>query len=151
MKTKNLNSEDLVLHLGDNLKSLAAYKENSIHAVIIDGPYGLNSKEYDVQELVNQYQKGQSYMLGGKGFVGMDWDSDLPTLALCKELLRVLKPGGYVACFAGSRTYDILVFTMRWAGFLIKDQMIWTYASGVPKGEWLSRKERDPKIIASKS
>ncbi len=150
MKTKNQNSEDLVLHLGDNLKSLATYKENSIHAVIIDGPYGLNSKEYDVQELVNHYQKGQSYMLGGKGIVGMDWDSHLPTLALCKELLRVLKPGGYVACFAGSRTYDILVFTMRWAGFLIKDQMIWTYASGVPKGEWLSRKERDPKVIASK-
>lgn len=150
MKTKNQNSKDFTLHLGDNLKALAEYKDNSIHAVIIDGPYGLNSKEYNVQDLVKQYQKGESYKLGGKGIVGMDWDSDLPTLALCKELLRVLKPGGYVACFAGSRTYDILVFTMRWAGFLIKDQMIWTYASGVPKGEWLEKQETDAEVLASR-
>lgn len=150
MKTKNQNQKEFTLHLGDNLKALAEYKDNSIHAVIIDGPYGLNSKEYNVQDLVKQYQKGESYKLGGKGFVGMDWDSDLPTLALCKELLRVLKPGGYVACFAGSRTYDILVFTMRWAGFLIKDQMVWTYASGVPKGEWLENQETDPEVLASK-
>lgn len=151
MKTKNQNQKDFILHLGDNLKALAEYKDNSIHAVIIDGPYGLNSKEYNVQDLVKQYQKGESYLLGGKGFVGMDWDSDLPTLALCKELLRVLKPGGYVACFAGSRTYDILVFTMRWAGFLIKDQMVWTYASGVPKGEWLQNQETDPEVLASQT
>lgn len=151
MKTKNQNQKDITLHLGDNLKALAEYKDNSIHAVIIDGPYGLNSKEYNVQDLVKQYQKGESYKLGGKGFVGMDWDSDLPTLALCKEILRVLKPGGYVACFAGSRTYDILVFTMRWAGFLIKDQMVWTYASGVPKGEWLEKQETDAEVLASKN
>lgn len=129
----------LTLHLGDNLTALKAYPPNSIHAVIIDGPYGLNSKEYDIEQLVQHYQKGQSYRLGGKGIGGMSWDSDLPSLELAKELFRVLKPGGFLVCFAGSRTYDILSLTFRWGGFRIKDQLIWAYASGVPKGKWLEK------------
>lgn len=137
MKNKNTSSQPFTLHLGNNLDALAKYPNQSIHAVVIDGPYGMNSKEYNVQELAKQYLKGENYLLGGKGIVGMDWDSDLPTLALAKELLRVLKPGGFVVCFAAARTYDILVFTLRWAGFQIKDQLIWAYASGVPKGQWL--------------
>ncbi|MBK8201806.1 MAG: site-specific DNA-methyltransferase [Bdellovibrionales bacterium] len=133
MKNQNTKSENLTLHIGDNLKSLAQYKDNSIDAVIIDGPYGLNSKEPDIQKMLEQFKVGQNYILGGKGMANKKWDSDLPNLHLCRELLRVLKPGGYLAGFAGSRTYDILVITLRWAGFLIKDQMIWAYASGVPK------------------
>lgn len=133
MKNQNSKSKNMTLHIGDNINSLAQYKDNSVDAVIIDGPYGLNSKEPDIQKMLEQFQVGQNYILGGKGMANRKWDSDLPNLHLCRELLRVLKPGGYLAGFAGSRTYDILVITLRWAGFLIKDQMIWAYASGVPK------------------
>lgn len=144
MKNQKSKHDDRIqLFLGNNLESLSKFKDNSIHAVVIDGPYGMNSKEYNVQDLAKQYLKGEDYLLGGKGIVGMDWDSDLPTLALAKELLRVLKPGGFLVCFTAGRTYDILVFTMRWAGFLIKDQMIWAYSSGVPKGQWLANKAVD--------
>ncbi len=148
MKTKNQNPQNFELKLGDNLKTIAAYPDNSVHAVIIDGPYGLNSKIPDIQKLIKKYQDGQDYKLGGKGVAGHKWDSDLPTLNICKELLRVLKPGGYLVCFAGSRTYDILVLTLRWAGFQIKDQLIWTYANGLPKGAWLDGQEKDPELIA---
>lgn len=133
MKTKKQNPKTIDLKFGDNLKSLAQYKDNSIDAVIIDGPYGLNSKEPDIQKMLEQFKMGQSYIRGGKGMANKKWDADLPNLHLCRELLRVLKPGGYLAGFAGSRTYDILVITLRWAGFLIKDQIIWAYSSGVPK------------------
>jgi site-specific DNA-methyltransferase (adenine-specific) len=139
MKTKATNDKQVQLHLGNNIESLKKYADNSIHAVIIDGPYGLNAKDYDMKSLAENYLKGQSYLLGGKGIAGMKWDSDLPSLELAYELLRVLKPGGHIVCFAGSRTYDILAFTLRFAGLRIKDQLIWAYASGVPKGQWLDR------------
>lgn len=147
MKTINLipTLETPVLHLGDNLEKIRHYPDNSVHAIIIDAPYGLNTKIHNVQELVKQYQQGQNYILGGKGFNGEEWDSDLPTLLLCKELFRVLKPGGFIVCFSATRTYDIMAFTLRWVGFEIKDQLIWAYASGVPKGQWLDKKMKgDP-------
>ncbi len=135
----DLKNEQIQLHLGNNIETIKKYGDNSIHAVIIDGPYGLNAKDYDMKVLAENYIKGQNYLLGGKGIAGMEWDSDLPSLELAYELLRVLKPGGHLVCFAGSRTYDILAFTLRFAGFRIKDQLIWAYASGVPKGQWLER------------
>lgn len=148
----NKNSEkNVTLHLGDNLKFLKTYPDSSIHSVIIDGPYALNSKEYDAAEVARKYLQSENYFLGGKGFEGMKWDSDLPSLELLKELYRVLKPGGFVACFASNRTYDILAFTFRFAKFRIKDQLIWTYASGLPKGQWLSNQvdnEQDRNLLS---
>lgn len=140
MKTKFPTPDQPVLLLGDNLKAIKQYPDNSIHAVVTDAPYGLNSKEHNIVELVQKYLNGESYTLGGKGFVNQEWDSDLPTFDLIKEILRVLKPGGYLVCFSSTRTYDILALTVRWAGFRIRDQMIWAYTSGVPKGEWLDKK-----------
>ena len=139
----NKSEKRATLHLGDNLKYLKSYPDCSFHSVIIDGPYALNSKEYDATEVARKYLQGESYLLGGKGFEGMKWDSDLPSLELLKELYRVLKPGGFVACFASNRTYDILAFTFRFAKFRIKDQLIWTYASGLPKGQWLSKQVKN--------
>lgn len=147
MKTNNLfpTLEKSVLHLGDNLETIRKYPDNSVDVIITDAPYGLNTKIHNVQELAKKYLKGKSYFLGGKGVDGEEWDSDLPSLELCKELLRVLKPGGYIICFSAARTYDIAAFTLRWAGFQIKDQLIWAYASGVPKTEWLDKKmKNDP-------
>lgn len=91
MKPKNLipTLNRPVLHLGDNLEAIRNYPDNSVHAIVIDAPYGLNTKIHNVQELVEKYQKGESYILGGKGLDGEEWDSDLPTLLLCKELYRV--------------------------------------------------------------
>lgn len=145
MKPKSLipTLHNPVLHLGDNLKAIRDYPANSIHAVVTDAPYGLNSKDHNVQELVQKYQQGLNYKLGGTGFTNEEWDSDLPAFELVKEIFRVLKPGGFLVCFSATRTYDILGLTLRWAGFRIKDQLIWSYSSGVPKGEWLDRKMKD--------
>lgn len=144
MKTsKQLITAAPVLHLGNNLEVIKQYKDQSFHAVVTDAPYGLNNKEHDVQELAKKFLQGKNYVLGGKGIDNHEWDSDLPTLDLAKEIFRVLKPGGFLVCFSSTRTYDILGFTLRWAGFKIKDQLIWTYASGVPKGQWLEKKTAD--------
>lgn len=145
MKTKNLipSIETPVLHLGDNLEAIRHYPDNSVHAIIIDAPYGLNTKLHNIRELSEKYLKGENYTLGGSGLGGEEWDSDLPTLLLCIELFRVLKPGGYILCFSATRTYDIMANTLRWANFIVKDQLTWCYASGVPKTEWLDKKMSD--------
>lgn len=145
MKTKNLipTVETPILHLGDNFEAIRHYPDNSVHAIITDAPYGLNTKLHNIHELSEKYLKGENYTLGGTGVDGEEWDSDLPTLLLCKELFRVLKPGGYILCFSATRTYDIMVNTLRWANFIVKDQLTWCYASGVPKTEWLDKKMKD--------
>lgn len=51
---------------------------------------------------------------------------------LWKDILRVLKPGGHVAAFAASRTYHRLACAIEDAGFEIRDQIDWVYASGMP-------------------
>lgn len=70
------------------------------------------------------------------GFMGRDWDStgvayDVATWA---EALRVLKPGGWLVAFGGSRTYHRMACAIEDAGFEIRDQIMWIYGSGFPKG-----------------
>jgi site-specific DNA-methyltransferase (adenine-specific) len=70
------------------------------------------------------------------GFMGREWDStgvayDVATWA---EALRVLKPGGWLVAFGGSRTYHRMACAIEDAGFEIRDQIMWIYGSGFPKG-----------------
>lgn len=96
------------LMLGDNIESLKKLPENSIDSVVTDGPYGLT-------------------------FMGKKWDYDVPSVEFWKEVYRVLKPGGHVLSFGGTRTYHRMVVNMEDAGFEIRDQIMWIYGSGFPK------------------
>ena len=93
---------------GDNILSLKKLPENSIDSVVTDGPYGLS-------------------------FMGKKWDYDVPSVEFWKEVYRVLKPGGHVLSFGGTRTYHRMVVNIEDAGFEIRDQIMWLYASGFPK------------------
>lgn len=82
--------------------------ENSVDAVVTDPPYGLK-------------------------FMGKKWDYDVPKKEMWLEVLRVLKPGGHLLSFGGTRTYHRLACSIEDAGFEIRDQIQWLYGSGFPK------------------
>jgi DNA modification methylase len=94
--------------LGDNIKSLQKLPDNSIDSIVTDPPYGLS-------------------------FMGKKWDYDVPSVEFWKEVWRVLKPGGHILSFGGTRTYHRMVVNIEDAGFEIRDQIMWLYGSGFPK------------------
>lgn len=107
-KTKSL------LMLGNCLDRLKDLEDNSVDAICTDPPYGFG---------------------GGKttGFMGKEWDRDVPSVAIWQECLRVLKPGGSLLAFAGTRTQHRMAINIEDAGFVLKDIVSWVYGSGFPK------------------
>jgi site-specific DNA-methyltransferase (adenine-specific) len=93
---------------GDCLDKLKELQENSIDSIVTDPPYGLS-------------------------FMGKKWDYDVPSQEIWEQCLRVLKPGGHLLAFAGSRTYHRMAVRIEDAGFDIRDQIMWVYGSGFPK------------------
>jgi site-specific DNA-methyltransferase (adenine-specific) len=96
------------LLLGDCLDKLKELDSNSVDSIVTDPPYGL-------------------------AFMGKHWDYDVPSQQIWEECLRVLKPGGHILSFAGSRTYHRMAVRIEDAGFEIRDQIMWVYGSGFPK------------------
>jgi len=74
-----------------------------------------------------------------KGFMSKTWDAFVPQPIFWKEVFRVLKPGGHVVSFGGTRTYDLMVLAIRLAGFEIRDQLMWIYGGGFPKSANVSK------------
>lgn len=98
------------LHLGDCIATMRDMPEASVDAIITDPPYEL-------------------------GFMGKAWDASgiANNVEMWAEALRVLKPGGHLLAFSGSRTYHRMVCAIEDAGFEIRDQIMWVYGSGFPK------------------
>lgn len=96
------------LHHGDCLDVLRTMPDASVDAIVTDPPYGLR-------------------------FMGKKWDYDVPTVELWVECLRVLKPGGHLLAFAGTRTQHRMAVRIEDAGFEIRDMIAWVYGSGFPK------------------
>ena len=71
--------------------------------------------------------------------MGKSWDSFVPGPLTWAEAYRVLKPGGYIACFAGSRTVDLMSMSLRLGGFEVVDMCHWLYGSGFPKSMDISK------------
>ena len=95
---------------GDCRERMAEMEENSIDAIVCDPPYEL-------------------------GFMGKKWDGSgiAYDQEVWRQAWRVLKPGGYLLAFGGSRTEHRLACAIEDAGFEIRDSIIWTYGSGFPK------------------
>lgn len=122
----------MIINLDCLLGMRTCLADNSIDAVVTDPPYGL-SKEPDMMEVMKHWMNGDDYVHTGSGFMGKSWDSFVPGPAIWKEVFRVLKPGGHLLAFFGSRTYDLGTMAIRLAGFEIRDQIMWVYGSGFPK------------------
>src|SRR5215212_7318564 len=118
-----------VIH-GDCRDVMLSMEEESVDAIVCDPPYLLEfmGKEFDRQ---HHGMKGETI-----GHKMEAWH-----LSWAREALRVLKPGGHLLAFGGSRTYHRLACAIEDAGFEIRDQLQWMYGSGFPKshnlrGEW---------------
>ena len=130
-----------IIH-GDCLEELKKLEDNSIDAVVCDPPYGLsNTKPAQVADVLKAWVTGDTVSVPAKkgGFMGKDWDSFVPPPAVWEECMRVLKPGGHMAVFAGARTQDLMGLSIRLAGFEIRDTMGWIYGSGMPKSHNISK------------
>jgi site-specific DNA-methyltransferase (adenine-specific) len=130
----------VVIRVGDCLETLRTLADCSVDAVVTDPPYGLG-KEPKARDVLRAWLDGEEFKPGGAGFMGKSWDAFVPSPLVWAECLRVLKPGGHLVAFAGSRTYDWIVMGVRLAGFEVRDQLIWMYGSGFPKshnlkGDW---------------
>jgi len=117
---------------GDNIEVLKTYPDNYFDSIVTDPPYGLG-KEPNPNELLKDWIEKGYHEIQGKGFMGKEWDAFVPQPNFWKEVFRVLKPGGHVLAFYGTRTYDWGVMAMRFAGFEVRDCIQWLYGSGFPK------------------
>ena len=106
--------KQIKLMLGDCLFKLKELEDNSVDSIVTDPPYGLS-------------------------FMGKHWDYGVPSQEIWEECLRVLKPGGHLLAFAGSRTYHRMAVRIEDAGFEIRDQIMWIYGSGFPKSLNISK------------
>lgn len=96
------------LHLGKCIEAMRTMPDNSVDSIVTDPPYGLK-------------------------FMGKRWDYDVPGVETWVECLRVLKPGGHLLAFAGTRTQHRMAVRIEDAGFEIRDMIAWVYGSGFPK------------------
>ena len=119
----------VTLHLGDCLDVMAEMEADSVDTVITDPPYGL-SKEPDIAEVLTHWLNGDDYEHRQKGFMGKGWDSFVPGPSIWREVYRVMKPGGMLLAFGGTRTADLLGIALRLSGFEIRDTLMWLYGSG---------------------
>jgi site-specific DNA-methyltransferase (adenine-specific) len=126
------------IYHGNNLDIIKTFESNSIDSIVTDPPYGLG-KEPNALEVLSSWITTGYHEIKGKGFMGKEWDSFVPQPVFWKECLRVLKPGGHLLSFAGTRTYDWIVMGLRIAGFEIRDQIAWLYGSGFPKSHDISK------------
>ena len=111
------------LHHGDCIEVMRTMPDNSVDAIVTDPPYEL-------------------------GFMGKSWDAIgiAFNVLVWTEALRILKPGGHLLAFSGSRTYHRMAVAIEDAGFEIRDQIMWIYGSGFPKPLDVSKaidKQRD--------
>ena len=123
---------------GNNIEVLKTLADNSVDSVVTDPPYGLG-KEPDANEMLKAWLESGYMEVSGKGFMGKEWDSFVPQPVFWKEVFRVLKPGGHILSFFGTRTYDWGVMAIRLAGFEIRDSLQWVYGSGFPKSHNISK------------
>lgn len=104
-----------IIH-GNCTKAMKALPKNSVDAIVTDPPYGL-------------------------GFMGKEWDDVQQAwhLKWARRAFRVLKPGGHVLAFGGTRTFHRLTCALEDAGFEIRDCLMWLYGSGFPKSMDVSK------------
>lgn len=114
----------MILNL-DCRHGLAMLPDNSVDAIVCDSPYGLR-------------------------FMGKKWDYDVPPVEIWVDCLRVLKPGGYLLAFAGTRTQHRMAVRIEDAGLEIRDMIAWVYGSGYPKHRSSLKPAMEPITLARK-
>lgn len=143
----------VTVHHGDCIEVLRTLPDASVHSVVTDPPYGLRfmGQAWDGADIEahTKHRRSQAPMPDGKGGPNggyqsasteagrYDFTANQAFQQWCEqwvaECLRVLKPGGYMIAFGGSRTWHRLAAAVEDAGFEIRDSIAWLYGSGFPK------------------
>ncbi len=137
--TPYYDRDNITIFCGDCLEVMKTLPDNSVDSIVTDPPYGL-SKQPDITEVLRHWLDDDDYEHTGGGFMGKQWDSFVPGPSVWRECLRVLKPGGHLLAFAGTRTQDLMGISLRWGGFEIRDTIAWVYGSGFPKSLDIGKK-----------
>jgi site-specific DNA-methyltransferase (adenine-specific) len=135
--------------IGDVRQRLRDLPDSSVDSVVCDPPYHLTSivKRFGsptaapINNRDEQEGRNGPYHRASKGFMGQQWDGgdvafDPDTWA---EVFRVLKPGGHLVAFSGTRTYHRMAVAIEDAGFEVRDMIAWHYGSGFPKSHDISK------------
>ena len=137
-------NDRIKLHCGDCLEVLPTLAENSVDSCVTDPPYHLTSivKRFGAKNSAPcKVGKTGAYARASAGFMGKQWDGG--DIAFRPEtwaaVYRVLKPGGHLIAFGGTRTYHRMACAIEDAGFEIRDQIQWLYGSGFPKSHDVSK------------
>lgn len=113
-----------VLH-ADCIDAMREMPDASVDSIVTDPPYGL-------------------------GFMGKAWDALPPGEEWARECLRVLKPGGYMLAFGGTRTWHRLAVAIEDAGFELRDSIAWMHGQGFPKGKATLKPAFEPVVVGRK-
>lgn len=113
------------LRCGNSLEALKGFADNTFDSCVTDPPYGLS-------------------------FMGKKWDYDVPSKEIWQEVLRVLKPGGILLAFAGTRTQHRMAVNIEDAGFEIRDMIAWISAYRMPKHVSCLKPALEPITVARK-
>lgn len=100
------------IYLGDNRDLLPGL--GPVDSVVTDPPYGIK-------------------------FMGKKWDYDIPPVETWVKCLNLLKPGGHLLAFAGTRTQHRMAINIEDAGFIIRDMIMWVHSQGFPKSQNISK------------
>ncbi len=111
---QNHNKQSYDVTNGDVLEVLKSLPANSYDGGICDPPYGL-------------------------GFMGKDWDQNVPSVEVWEDMLRVCKPGAYLLTFGSPKTFHRLACHIEDAGWEIRDTLCWLYGEGFPKSQDFSK------------
>ena len=123
---------DYTIYQGDSFEVLDTLEEKSIDAIVTDPPYGLTSitKRYGKEDSAPAKEgKDGSFVRLSKGFMGKTWDGTgiEYNVEFWKKCFKVLKPGGYLLAFGGTRTFHRIACAIEDAGFEIRDTLMWLY------------------------
>jgi site-specific DNA-methyltransferase (adenine-specific) len=135
----------ITLHEAECLDVLRGMPDASVDSVVTDPPYGLSQHHpKDVAACIRAWLKGEEFKPGKKGYLGHAWDAWVPGPEVWREVRRVLKPGGHLLAFAGTRSMDLMTMAIRLGGMELRDNigfahdgaplLAWVYSSGMPKG-----------------
>lgn len=142
MQPREFLDGKVALYGGDNRDVLKVFPDNHFHSIVCDPPYALVSiqKRFGSSN-AKPTKDGDVYSRASAGFMGKQWDTGEVAFAteFWEQIYRVLKPGGHVVAFSGTRTYHRMAIAIEDAGFEIRDQLAWCYGSGFPKSHDVSK------------
>lgn len=159
--------DPIVVIEGDCIAASTAMDAGSVDAIVTDPPYGLEfmGKEWDspwkgtkaahaearvrrADETADPVKRRYLASAVNKYEAGRPFQAWCETWAVAA--LRVLKPGGYMLAFGGTRTYHRLACAVEDAGFEVRDCLMWMYGTGFPKGQGCLKPAWEPILLARK-